>query len=283
MAFLDDIYYGNSVEAWGIALLIIVGAFLLGKTAYWIFGSVFKKLTAKTKTKIDDIIIDMIEEPIMLAIILLGIWYSLGTLNIAQNIFIWISRVFNILIVLNITWLISRLFQSIFREYIMPLAEKTESDFDDQLLPILLKGLTITIWTLGIIIGLDNAGYNIGALLAGLGIGGLLLAMAAKDTVANVFGGITIFLDKPFKIKDRIKIAGFDGTVKEIGIRSTRVKTLSGTEAVIPNSVFSDSPVENVTREPSRKIVLNLGLVYSTTDKQIEKAMNILRDIAKKK
>lgn len=185
-----------------------------------------------------------------------------------------------VLITINIAWLITRLFDSLFEEYIVPLADKTAGDLDDQLLPVVRKGVKILIWTLAIIIALDNAGYNIGALLAGLGIGGLLIAMAAKDTVGNIFGGITIYTDKPFKIKDRIRVLGFDGTVSEIGIRSTKIKTLSGTQVTIPNSTFSESAVENVSREPNRKITLNIGLTYDTSPDKMKKAQEILKNIS---
>ncbi len=127
---------------------------------------------------------------------------------------------------------------------------------------------------------LNNAGYDVAAVLAGLGIGGIALAMAAKDTVSNVFGGFTIFTDRPFKINDRIKVGGFDGNVSEIGIRSTRLRTLAGTLVTIPNSTFSDTAVENVTAEPSRKVSLNLGLTYDTTPEAMEQAMELLREIA---
>jgi len=125
----------------------------------------------------------------------------------------------------------------------------------------------------------DNTGFDIGAVLAGLGIGGLALAMAAKDLVSNVFGGITIFTDKPFKIKDRIKIGGFDGIVEEIGIRSTKIRTLEGRVVTVPNAKFTDSMVENVSVEPSRKVVLNLGLIYDTKPDQMQLAMDTLREI----
>jgi MscS family membrane protein len=151
---------------------------------------------------------------------------------------------------------------------------------DDQLIPVIRKGLRAVVWILGILVALNNAGYNVGALLAGLGIGGLALAMAAKDTVANIFGGITIFTDKPFKINDRVKLSGFDGTISEIGIRSTRLKTLEGRIVTIPNSKFTDGMVENVTVEPWRKVVLKLGLVYETSVEKMEKGMDLLREIA---
>lgn len=282
MGILQNVYYGNSVESWAIALGIIFAAFVIGKIIYWVIGNFIKALTSKSKSKLDDIIVDMVEEPIMLAIILGGFYYSFNSLVFsvgAQNFF---SHALTFAVFLNIAWAISRLFDAIFKEYVMPLAEKTESDFDDQILPIIKKGVHFIIWTIAVIVGLDNAGYNIGALLAGLGIGGLALAMAAKDTVANVFGGFMVFIDKPFTLKERIKISGFDGTVTEIGLRSTKIKTLSGTEVSIPNSTFTGSAIENISREPSRKIVLNLGLTYDSSEKDLEKAMDILKELSKK-
>ncbi len=151
---------------------------------------------------------------------------------------------------------------------------------DDQLLPIVRKTIKALLWTLGIIVGLNNAGFDVAALLAGLGIGGLALALAAQDTVKNIFGGIMVFLDKPFKLNDRIKIAGFDGSVEEIGVRSTRLRTLEGRLITIPNGQFSDNAVENVSLEPTRKITVNLGLTYETTPEKMERALQILKEIS---
>ena len=100
--------------------------------------------------------------------------------------------------------------------------------------------------TLGLIVALNNAGYDIGALIAGLGVGGLALAIAAKDTVANIFGSVTIFADRPFVIGDRVRIKGHDGVVRDIGIRSTRLETRDGPMVTIPNATFADSAVEDV-------------------------------------
>jgi MscS family membrane protein len=104
--------------------------------------------------------------------------------------------------------------------------------------------------------------------------------MAAKDTVSNIFGGFTIFSDRPFKLNDRVKVSGFDGTVTDIGVRSTRLKTLEGRVVTIPNSTFSDTAVENVSLEPSRKVVSNIGLTYDTTPEQMRQAMELLKTIA---
>lgn len=275
-------YYGNLLWHWLVSLGVILISVLVGKVLYWISTNIFKKLASKTETKLDNIIVDMAEEPLVFAITLAGAWYGLSLLTLQDHARVWIWNVFQVLIVINVAWLISRLFDSIFREYLVPLAEKSETDLDDQLLPIIRKGTKAIIWILAILVALNNAGYNIGALLAGLGIGGLALAMAAKDTVENVFGGFTIFTDQPFKLNDRIKIAGFDGFVKEIGMRSTRIQTIEGRIVTIPNSTFAHNPVENITWEPSRKISMKLGLIYDTTPKEMEKAMKILKEIVKK-
>lgn len=278
--FLAKEFYHNNLQNWLISLLIILGAIVVGKIIYWFFGSVLKKVTEKTKSKIDNIIVDMIEEPIVLAITIFGLWYGFHRLEFPDTWDLWMGKVYHILITINITWLIARLVDAIIQEYVIPLTEKTESNLDNQIIPVVRKGLRSLIWILGIIVALNNAGYDVGALIAGLGIGGLALAMAAKDSVANIFGGIMIFTDKPFKVGDRIKINGFDGTITEVGIRTSRMRTLEGRLVTIPNALFIGDMVENVSAEPTRKIVLNLGLTYDMNADQMEKAIAVLKEIA---
>ncbi len=277
--FWGQTFYGNTVMDWGIALGIALGAVIVGKITYWIFGTVFRRITAKTDTKLDDIILDMIEEPIVVVVTVAGIWYGLRRLALPEAFDAFLGNVTQVLIVLSFAWLIARLLDSLFKQYLAPLAAKTESDLDDQLLPIVSKGTKIVVWAIGLIVALNNAGYDVAAVLAGLGIGGLALAMAAKDTVSNIFGGFTIFTDRPFTLNERVRIAGFDGTIKEIGIRSTRLQTLAGTMVTIPNSKFADSPVENVSMEPSRKVATNLGLTYDTSPEDMEKGIELLKTI----
>ena len=275
----EKTYYSNTVQEWLTALGIIFGSYIVGKIVYWIFSGFARKLTARTKTKIDDIIVDLIEEPIVASIFASGIWFGLNMLVLPDVLDKVISRSYSVLIWLLIGWLLVRLFNAFYQNVMIPWAEKTDNDLDDQLMPILGRSARSIIWIMAIIVGLDSAGYNIGALIAGLGIGGLALAMAAKDTVSNIFGGFTIFTDKPFKLGDRIVINGVDGTVSEIGLRSTRINTLAGRMVTMPNSNFADSPVENISAEPSRKIVLNLGLTYDTSEESIKEAMETLKTI----
>ena len=182
----------------------------------------------------------------------------------------------------SITSILSKVIDTIITEVILPITEKSETAFDDHLVPVIQKAIRAIVWSMGIIIGLDNIGFDITAMIAGLGIGGLALALAAQDSVKNIFAGIMIFLDKPFKIKDRIKIGGHDGTVQEVGLRSTRIRTLEGRIVTIPNCEFTDNSVINVTSQPALRIKINLGLTYETNEEEIQKAIDILREIVLK-
>lgn len=282
-SFWHNHYFGYELKDWIISLAIILGCIIVGKLLYWFFGNVIKKLTAKTKSKLDDIIIDMIEEPIVFALVLGGIWYGVEyQLGLEGSARLWVDRVFYILIIFNIAWMVSRLFKAIIQEYVAPMVAKSEGDLDDQLLPIIKKGVNIIIWIVAFIVAVDNAGYDVSAILAGLGIGGLALALAAQDSVGNLIGGFTIFADKPFTINDRIQVNGYDGFVTEIGIRSTRIKTLEGRIVTIPNSDISNNSIENVSSEPSRKVVLNLGLTYDMDHNDVKKGMELLKEISEK-
>ncbi len=281
MDVLNQEFYGNSILSWAIALGILILSIVVVKMIYWIFSNVIKRLTSKTKTNLDDVLIDKLEKPLTYLLLILGYWISIHYLVFKEEIQGVLENVAYFLLVLDITAILSRVVDALISEVIMPITEKSESSFDNQLIPVIQKGVRSIIWVLGIIIGLDNIGFDITAMIAGLGIGGLALALAAQDSVKNIFAGIMIFLDKPFRIKDRIQIDGFDGTVEEVGLRSTRLRTLEGRIVTIPNSRFTDNSVTNVTSQPTLKVKLNLGLTYDTDEIQMQKAIDVLKDIVK--
>jgi len=281
MDFLNQKFYYNIFSDWLIAAGIILATVIIAKLIYWVLRNIIKKITDKTKSTLDDILLDSLQQPIVFGMVVFGIWFALDNLYFPEDIKDYIDKSYFFLIIINFTWIIARIVSGLIEEYVVPVVQKTESDLDDQLLPVVRKTLKILIWSLGVIIALNNVGFNVGAVLAGMGIGGLALAMAAKDTVSNLFGGIMIFTDKPFIIRDRVQIEGYDGVVEEIGIRSTRLRTLAGRLVTIPNAKFTDGIVENVSSEPTRKVVLNLGLTYDTQPDKMELAMTILRDINK--
>ena len=281
MEIIHQEFYGNSILNWGIAVGILILSFVVVKMLYWIFSNVIRRLTSKTKTNLDDVLIDKLEKPLTYLVLILGYWISIHYLVFKEEVEIVLENVAYFLLVIDVTAILSRIVDALISEVIMPITEKSDSSFDNQLIPVIQKGVRSIIWILGIIIGLDNIGFDITAMIAGLGIGGLALALAAQDSVKNIFAGIMIFLDKPFRIKDRIQVDGFDGIVEEVGLRSTRLRTLEGRIVTIPNSRFTDNSVTNVTSQPTLKVKLNLGLTYDTDENQMQKAIDILEDIVK--
>lgn len=272
------IYFGNPLTEWLIALAYIVGSVIVARVVYRIFSKILKKFTASTESELDDIIVDSIEEPIALAFVLLGFYLGFSHLSFEGSGEI-VDSIFQVSVLLDFTWLAARLLDAVVANVISRISQTSEGSMINEIGPILRKTLRSGVWILGVITAMNNAGFDVGAMLAGVGIGGIAMAMAAKDFVANIFGGITVFIDKPFKVGDRIVVDGIDGTVKEIGIRSSRIITPQGRMVTIPNNSFTSSAVENVTAEPSRKISIALGLTYDTSPEQIQEAINILSTI----
>lgn len=162
---------------------------------------------------------------------------------------------------------------------LMKWADGTDSSIDNMLVPLVGKTLRIFIAIVGGMMVLQNlTGIEIAPLLASLGIGGLAVALAAKDSIANLFGTLTIIFDKPFQVGDRIVIGGFDGTVESVGFRSTRIRLLNGHLVSIPNEKVVNSEVENIGRRPNIRWLNQFGLTYDTPPDKVQEAVEILRD-----
>jgi MscS family membrane protein len=176
-------------------------------------------------------------------------------------------------------WFILRMVQ-ILDVYLKKWATTTENSIDDMLVPIVAKTLRLFIVIIGGIIVLQNlTGLQIGPLVASLGIGGLAVALAAKDSIANFFGTLTILFDKPFQVGQRITIDEHDGIVEDVGFRSTRIRTLTGHLLTIPNEKVVNSTLENVGQRPFIRWLTNIGVTYDTPPDKVEKAVIIIREI----
>ena len=148
-------------------------------------------------------------------------------------------------------------------------AEETDTKLDDQLIPLANRAVKIVIWALGLLSILDNLGVDVTSLLAGVTISGLAVALAAKDTVENLFGSIMIFVDRPFQIDDYIEVGGISGTVEEVGFRSTRLRTPIGSLVTIPNGTIASAKVDNMGLRKARRMRFNLGFTYDASREQI--------------
>ncbi|MCK5844898.1 MAG: mechanosensitive ion channel family protein, partial [Victivallales bacterium] len=260
----------------GVLLTMIVG-----KLAQWFIESHLIKLAAKTSTELDDIACKAIGKPLFLLIFSLGFLASAGPLlslmsPMFKSVFI---RLLLALAASAVAWALYRLI-AVINHLLAKLAESTENNLDDLVVAIIRKALKITVLAISILfIGQNILHLNITTLLAGAGVMGLAVAFAAQDTIANFFGSIMIILDQPFKVGERVKLGEFNGTIENVGFRSTRLRTLDGHLVTIPNKKVADEAAENIGRRPYIKQVNNFTLVYDTTPDKMEQAIEILHEI----
>ena len=153
--------------------------------------------------------------------------------------------------------------------YFETYVQRSNHSIDGQFINLTVKTLKIFVVILGILISLQNFGVNVMSIIAGLGLGGLALALAAQDTAANLFGSITIIFDKPFQVGDWVKVGSLEGTVEEIGFRSTRIRSPNASLVTVPNSVMAKENIENLGVRPFRRLRFILGVTYSTKPTQI--------------
>ncbi|MDD3178121.1 MAG: mechanosensitive ion channel family protein [Candidatus ainarchaeum sp.] len=282
--FLEYIFLGNTIKAYLIFIIFIFLGFIISKIFVFLTLNIFKKISKITKNKLDDIIINILSKPMPFKIIIIIIFFNIGFKYL--NVLTWISEFIRIgsflLYVLGFSLFLIKFLLGLIKEYFEKIARKTDSKLDDQLIP-LLKGLSkVIVFTISVLIVLKYFGYNISALLAGLGIGGLAIAFAAKDILENFLSGIIIFTEKPFQIDDIIKTSDGFGTIEEVGIRSSKIRTFDGTLINLPNSHLTTKAVENISKRPTRKEVVKLGLTYDTSVSKLEKAKKIITNILTK-
>lgn len=158
-------------------------------------------------------------------------------------------------------------------------AERTETKLDDQLVPLIRKSLKVVTVLLGFVFVLQNLEVDVASLIAGLSLGGLAFTLAARDTVANLFGSISVFADQPFQVGDWVSMQGVEGTIEEVGMRSTRVRTVNRSVVSIPNAKVADGIIDNYGARDARRTQVKLGVQYDTTPEQMEAFCEGLRAI----
>lgn len=158
-------------------------------------------------------------------------------------------------------------------------AAQTETRLDDQLVPLVRRTLKTFAVVIGGIFILQNLSVDVASLVAGLGLGGLAFALAAKDTLANVFGSLVIFVDRPFQIGDWVCIEKVHGTVEDVGFRTTKIRTFYNSLVTVPNSKLTATMIDNYGARTYRRIKVDLGLTYSTTPAQMQAFVEALRAI----
>ncbi len=271
---IDDLIYRIAIFSL-FAILGLILSFITNK----ILKNILKKLTLKTKTKLDDILYSSLELPIYIFIISTFIYFGIFFLPIQQNILILITNGYKALTIILFTLFLYKLVDSIINCYVEPYIKKTDSKLDDHIIVPLKKLIKLLIIIFGILFALSSVGYDITALLAGLGIGGLAIALAMQDVIKNFIAGILIYVDKPFIIGHWIKVDNFEGIVEEIGLRTTKIRSFDYSLIIVPNSKILEAEIENFSVRDRRRVLVTIGLTYSTPPEKIKMAIEIIKRI----
>lgn len=275
---LDQVFLGNTVKDYLISLI----AFVIVAIILWVFKRFFinrlKKIAKKTKTEIDDVLIkclQLINWPLYLAI---ALWVAFKFIYVAPNI----NKIYNYFVTIIIIYYAVKIIIVWINYFTDNITKKRveEGRATDagiiKLINNILKGI---LWLIAILILLDNFGVNITALIAGLGIGGLAIAFALQAILGDVMASFSIYFDRPFDIGDFIIVDNLSGNVKKIGIKSTKIDSLSGEEIIIPNKDLGNSRVRNYKRMQKRRILFTLRVTYETPLEKLKMIPDIITKI----
>ncbi|MFC1682262.1 mechanosensitive ion channel family protein [Nanoarchaeota archaeon] len=255
------------------ALAILAIVFVATRILVFIIQKIFVTATKKTKTNIDDLIIEKSSKPITLIAFLIGLRVALIELPLAENLMNIFSNIIITFIIIAVSYLAYAVVNIIIFNSWKKLASKTQSDLDDSLIG-LVHSVLKAIWVIfTLLYALNLWGIEIGPFLAGLGIGGLAVAFALQSSLSNIFGGVSIILDKTVKVGDLVYLDdGTQGKIQHIGLRSTKITTFDNELIIVPNGKLADSKVQNVTLpDPKSRVVIPFGVAYGSDIEKVKK------------
>ncbi len=275
--YLDGTFFGNTLKQYLIFFAFLGGSIISGRIIYFIFKIYIRRLTRNTKSNLDDILVDKIEEPIVAFVVILGFYFGYEQLNLNDDTHDVFYRITKNLITIVFAWFLIRFLDAIARNYAQPAGPSAEG-LRTHVISLSRLIIKYSLIALTVIIIISNFGYNVTSLIASLGIGGLAVALAAQEILKNILGGFVIMFDQPFRIGEWVVINQTEGIVQEIGLRSTRVKTFRGEFITIPNHFITESIIVNFNKYPDTREILTLVLMRDTSNEKVAVAKQIITE-----
>ncbi|RAU83721.1 mechanosensitive ion channel family protein [Pontibacter arcticus] len=273
---LNRIYFHNTIQDYLIALTIIILGTLIIKIFKRYALTRLEKWTESTKTSFDNYIVKSVERfgiPILyVGVIYAGLFY----LNLPARLNTLLASATTVAVTILVIRFISSTILLIIRAYLRRKHPGSANVNELGAIQLVVSGV---IWFLGLGFLLDNLGYDLTAIIAGLGIGGIAVALAAQNILGDLFNYFVIFLDKPFEVGDYIAVGDKSGTIEHIGVKTTRLKSLTGEQLIIANSDLTSSRIHNFKRMEKRRIVFKIGVTYQTSHEDLQKIPDLLKSI----
>lgn len=278
----------NGIEATGQPFLInlignpylfaafsIIAGFLVAYVLVFLSQTVIKAFTSRTKTDLDDILLERLRHPVALSLFVFFISVALIPLSLNSALATALNRIIMSGNVLLIGVIVNRVVSTLFEHYGKKIAATTDSAVDDHLLPIIRKVVTAVIYSIAILIILAVWGVQVAPLLAGAGIAGIAIAFALQETLKNMFGGVSLAFDRAYAVGDRIKLSdGTVGTVLDITLRSTKIRTFDGDLIVVPNGKIANENFQTYAQPTHEtRVVVQFGVVYGSDIEKVKKTV----------
>ena len=281
--FLMTSFLGNTVREYLQALGIFLGFLIFIKVFKHRLFSKIRVLTQKTKTDLDDELMNIIESIPNLIYWYISFYVALQFLNINVNL----DKALDVILVVAVIFWGTNAVSQVIEYVLYKVAKRKGSDVkrgEKNTTYFALSLITkMTLWSVGILLILANLGFDITALVASLGIGGIAVALALQNILSDIFSSFSLYLDKPFEVGDFIIVGEHMGVIKKIGLKTTRIQALQGEEIVISNNELTSTRIQNFKKLQKRRVAFNFGVIYSTAPEKLEKIPKIVKGIIDKK
>lgn len=276
---LQNLLNTSTVNAEIVASIIIFAVVALaGWSAYLIFNRYFCKFAQKTKTTLDDAILNAVKAIIIIMIVVIGIEYALAPLSFLSGYNDTLSGIFLVLQIMLVAFAVTRV-SDIIIDWFGSRTRATSGKNHYHLLFILKKIIQIVVYIFAVLMILWAFNFDLTGAVVGLGVGGIAIAFALQSTLSDFFSAFSIYFDHPFEIGDFIVVGEYSGTVTNIGIKSTRLKLLQGEELVVSNKELTSTSVRNFRKLEKRRVVFTIGVTYDTPLDKLKKIPPIINEI----
>jgi len=274
--FFDQEFFGNSVKTWGSALGVTILTVIVLRIIRGVFAAKISKLAQKTVTSLDDLVVDVLRRTKFFFALVVSLYAGSSILTLPSAV----VEIAEIIVVLSLLLQVGFWGNAIISFWLNRVVQsKMEQDAAAATTLTALGFLgRLILWSVVLLMALDNVGVNITGLATTIGIGGIAIALAVQNILGDLFASLTIVLDKPFVIGDFIIVDQYLGTVERIGIKTTRIRSLSGEQLIFSNNDLLKSRIRNYKRMFERRVVLEVGITYQTPLEKVKLASRIIRD-----
>jgi MscS family membrane protein len=275
----ENSFLGEPLWKYAASLIYILLAFYAAKLIDFIARVWLRRVATRKAGSFDEVLLDLLHGPIKAVIFVMLLTIGLNIFDWSALARLYLSKGLILVVAVALTYLAIKVMDLLLRIWRQRHAREADRKFNDQLFSVLRISLNTFVVVIAVLVTAQNMNIDITAAIASLSIGGLAVGLAAQDTLANVFGAVAVFVDKPFRVGDQIKLDGAEGIVETVGLRSTRVRNPEGHLIAVPNKTMGNATITNITQRPNIKTVMNFALPHTLPNDKVKRALAILQEI----